>query len=186
MREYFVDAYPPFGNRPAPVYRRGSRQLTSDSKKQLDRYEADLAEYRRQEQQCRERFSAPFVKVPKGWEGWPWIEEITTLDRLREYLEEQLNHLCELGIGEHLPIFKNTALQNALHAWRNAWRMFRHLAIQNPPKRGDDPQDEFAAERKLADLIEWLRENAALSDAERRRLIRIGSASCPTCGAQRR
>jgi hypothetical protein len=158
-REYFADAYPPFGNRPAPIYQPDGEQLTSESAHGQAAYAADEAEYRRQERLCRERFSAPFVQMPAGWEGWAWREEFTTLNSLREYLEEQLNRLCELGIGDHLEFFKKRALQDALEAWRNAWRVFRHLGTQNPPERGDDPQDEFAAERKLMDLIDWLRRN---------------------------
>ncbi len=156
-REYFADAYPPHGNRPAAVYERGTNHLTADSAKQQQRFDEDEAEYRQQERQCRERFSAPFVVMPDGWEGWSWKRPFSTVADLREYLESQLGMLRKTGIGDHHPEIARWALRFALEAWRDTWRVFDALAIDNRPERGDDPHDAYAAEAKISGLIRWLR-----------------------------
>ena len=109
-------------------------------------------------------FLPPSTPTPAGWEGITPAEEIKTLGQLREYLQARLKSFRETGIGPHLDIFARHALEDAQDAWRNAWRVFDHLGIVDRPDRGDDPKTAEAAERKLSEMILWLR-TAATTDS---------------------
>lgn len=164
---YFARTYPPYGNRPTPVYDEDGRIQTAESAEFLSRFIADEAEYRRQAIENRERFSRPSRVTIRGWEGRSPDQEIATLLDLRDYVRRELNQLRELGIGDHEPTNKRVALGDALQAYRNTWRAFDHLKVGNRPARlSSEPVYAEDVERELSNIYQWMMKVVADEQAD--------------------
>ncbi len=97
------------------------------------------------------------ARMPEGWEGAVRCHEFKSLTDLEGYLREELM-ILRSSMNDGVPV--GDAIVEAHQAWRNAWRIFDVLDVVDRPDRGEDPGPPFETERRLSELLLWLRRRA--------------------------
>jgi hypothetical protein len=123
----------------------------------LLRAEREMGEEFRQEDAALKRLIP--ATMPAGWEGHLRYHELKSLADLKGYLDYELSLLRSNVIGAEYQHGDDVVA--AHQAWRNAWRVFDDLEIVDRPERGDDPGPPLDIERRLSELILWLRKQSA-------------------------